>query len=363
MMSRPQVENGYTRIANELLEAMLCADLSGREWKVIMAIARKTYGYQKKADQMSYGQISEKTKIARQHVVTICGVLEKRQMIMVTRSAESNCFAIQKDYTRWLPSPAHGSTKKAKLVSAQDNSGEDSPAHGTSEEPASPVEGTSNNYNHASQKDLREADNVKASPAHGSTLVPPTGAGVVPSTGPTKEINTNLSLRERLSRSKNQPELPNMPTPPEGEGEECQRPDPRVKRLREYFAQEYERRFKSTYLPAFARDGKIFKDILAGLQGMNGEAEGHVKTLIQRYFAPDHKFMGNVDVPSFLGAFNRLAAEKPKPATDPPRPAILDRPAPTEEQWAAGTQRVREVLKAIGGAECQTKKEENSNPC
>ena len=52
-MANPQIEDGYTPIADELLEAMCRLTLGEAEWKVFNAIIRKTYGYKKKKDQIS----------------------------------------------------------------------------------------------------------------------------------------------------------------------------------------------------------------------------------------------------------------------------------------------------------------------
>lgn len=47
-MANPQIENGYTRIANELLEALLLANLSKRQLLVALAVIRQTYGFNRK---------------------------------------------------------------------------------------------------------------------------------------------------------------------------------------------------------------------------------------------------------------------------------------------------------------------------
>ncbi|WP_272662497.1 replication protein, partial [Providencia sp. PROV111] len=52
---RPKVanlEDGYTRIANDLLEAAMSSDLTARQLKVFLAIVRKTYGFSKKLDRI-----------------------------------------------------------------------------------------------------------------------------------------------------------------------------------------------------------------------------------------------------------------------------------------------------------------------
>ncbi|KAB5497781.1 replication protein [Serratia sp. RJAL6] len=77
---RPQLEvveqrvadtdDGYTRIANELLEAVMSADLTARQLKVALAIIRKTYGFGKKVDRITNTQIASMTGIHHTHVCT-----------------------------------------------------------------------------------------------------------------------------------------------------------------------------------------------------------------------------------------------------------------------------------------------------
>ena len=62
-MSRPQLEDGYVRIANELLEAIIRAPLSKRELMIVLAVVRKTYGYGKKTDDISLSQLAQMTGV------------------------------------------------------------------------------------------------------------------------------------------------------------------------------------------------------------------------------------------------------------------------------------------------------------
>ncbi|MGY9986492.1 replication protein [Citrobacter freundii] len=62
------IDDGYTRIANELLEAVMAADLTARQLKVVLAVIRKTYGFGKKFDRITNTQISVMTGIHHTHV-------------------------------------------------------------------------------------------------------------------------------------------------------------------------------------------------------------------------------------------------------------------------------------------------------
>jgi len=62
------IDDGYTRIANELLEAVMAADLTARQLKVVLAVIRKTYGFGKKFDRITNTQIAMMTGIHHTHV-------------------------------------------------------------------------------------------------------------------------------------------------------------------------------------------------------------------------------------------------------------------------------------------------------
>lgn len=62
------IDDGYTRIANELLEAVMAADLTARQLKVVLAVIRKTYGFGKKLDRITNTQIAMMTGIHHTHV-------------------------------------------------------------------------------------------------------------------------------------------------------------------------------------------------------------------------------------------------------------------------------------------------------
>lgn len=68
---RPTVadlDDGYTRLANALYEALIGADLTKNQAKVAHAICRKTYGFGKKSDRIADSQLSELTNLPRQKV-------------------------------------------------------------------------------------------------------------------------------------------------------------------------------------------------------------------------------------------------------------------------------------------------------
>jgi phage replication O-like protein O len=75
-----QVENGnFSRIHNEILDQLAQYNLSGREFRCLLFLLRKTYGHQKKEDAISYSQWEKGTQIKRAHVAeTLDGLVAKR---------------------------------------------------------------------------------------------------------------------------------------------------------------------------------------------------------------------------------------------------------------------------------------------
>lgn len=97
----PQTEDGHTRIANELLEAMCRAGFGARQWAVLMAVARKTYGYGKKADDLSLSQLEAMTGIAKPHASRTVNDLVAANVLRRSVGTFGNRLSINKRYQQW----------------------------------------------------------------------------------------------------------------------------------------------------------------------------------------------------------------------------------------------------------------------
>ncbi|MDY0278881.1 MAG: replication protein [Acholeplasma sp.] len=60
-MDIPQLENGYTRIANEILETIPKIGLNGTQYNILLVVFRYTYGFQRKNHELSLNFIAEAT--------------------------------------------------------------------------------------------------------------------------------------------------------------------------------------------------------------------------------------------------------------------------------------------------------------
>ncbi|HDH1768362.1 phage replication protein O [Klebsiella pneumoniae] len=105
------LDDGFTRIANELLEAVMHAGLSQHQLLVFMAVMRKTYGFNKKSDWVSNEQISVLTGILPHKCSAAKSALVKRGILTQT----GRVIGINKAVSEWSSLPVKGKEKKPYL--------------------------------------------------------------------------------------------------------------------------------------------------------------------------------------------------------------------------------------------------------
>lgn len=104
-MAAPQLENGYTRIANELLEALLRYHCSGAQKDIILAVIRATYGFQRKIREIGAAYLAELTGRNRRRVASDVAVLIQRKVfIEVKRYGFNRCrtLGLNKNFDEWV---------------------------------------------------------------------------------------------------------------------------------------------------------------------------------------------------------------------------------------------------------------------
>ncbi len=103
-MADVQTENGWTLVADELLEAFARTNFTSRESRIIWAIIRKTYGFKKTWDEISYSQLTELTRIKKQNIGITIHRLVNRRILTRESLGEYKGFRIrlQKDYDQWI---------------------------------------------------------------------------------------------------------------------------------------------------------------------------------------------------------------------------------------------------------------------
>ncbi len=115
-MASPQLENGHTRIANEILEHLVKMHLSPNQWQVLFCIIRKTYGFSKKVDYIANFQIAESTGLCKAVVSRALQSLGEIGLL----NRKGKFIGFQKDWEKW-GILAEQSTLGVKLAVQQTN--------------------------------------------------------------------------------------------------------------------------------------------------------------------------------------------------------------------------------------------------
>ncbi|HHI8351551.1 TPA: replication protein [Escherichia coli] len=105
------LDDGYTRIANELLEAVMLAGLTQHQLLVFLAVMRKTYGFNKKLDWVSNEQLSELTGILPHKCSAAKSVLVKRGIFIQS----GRNIGINNVVSEWSTLPESGKKNKVYL--------------------------------------------------------------------------------------------------------------------------------------------------------------------------------------------------------------------------------------------------------
>ncbi len=101
LRANPQVEDGYIQIANELMDAMISYPFKNSELKIMLTIIRKTYGWKKKKDRLSFSQISKFSRVSIRHTKRVIKNLVIDNVILKEKMANNNILGLNKDYYSW----------------------------------------------------------------------------------------------------------------------------------------------------------------------------------------------------------------------------------------------------------------------
>ncbi|QXE02802.1 replication protein [Terribacillus sp. DMT04] len=115
-MAKPQRENGYTGVANEIMQQIAKTNLNGTQFRLLIVIWRYTYGFQRKMYPMSINFFVENTEAGRTQVRRELDVLIARKIVAVgeTSVRGTRNIGFNKDYTTWLEKePSKGEIKLA----------------------------------------------------------------------------------------------------------------------------------------------------------------------------------------------------------------------------------------------------------
>ncbi len=101
LKANPQVEDGYVQIANELIDAIISYPFKNSELKIVLVIIRKTYGWKKKKDRLSFSQISKLSRVSIRHTKRVIKNLVLDNVILKEKIANNNILGLNKNYYSW----------------------------------------------------------------------------------------------------------------------------------------------------------------------------------------------------------------------------------------------------------------------
>lgn len=104
------LDDGYARLSNMLLEAYSGADLTKRHFKVLLAILRKTYGWNKPMDRIRDSQLSEITKLP----VKRCNEAKLELVRMNVIKQQGGMFGPNKNISEWCIPQSEGKSPKTR---------------------------------------------------------------------------------------------------------------------------------------------------------------------------------------------------------------------------------------------------------
>lgn len=103
-----QLEDGHTRINNEILEQLVKRGLLGSELSLILFVIRKTWGWNKKEDFISLTQFENGLGVSRHTVInTVKNLVLKKMLVKrTTPDRQEIAYRFNKYWKEWLVKPA-----------------------------------------------------------------------------------------------------------------------------------------------------------------------------------------------------------------------------------------------------------------
>lgn len=100
-MASPQKEDGYTAIANEIMEALSRYRIPGEQMQCLLFILRKTYGFNKKWDAISNSQFTKATGLDKSSVCRAINGLIDKNIVDKNVNPLIPRYQFNKNYKKW----------------------------------------------------------------------------------------------------------------------------------------------------------------------------------------------------------------------------------------------------------------------
>ena len=101
MAETPQLENGYTQIANEIMDAFASNRIPGEQMQCLMVIIRRTYGYHLKESEISNGEFAAATGLKKPSICRAINCLIVKNIVSKKANSNKTTYRFNKNYTSW----------------------------------------------------------------------------------------------------------------------------------------------------------------------------------------------------------------------------------------------------------------------
>lgn len=100
----PQLENGYTRIANEWLEAFIVSPYPASVKEFVLVVVRETWGYNRKEAEIPISKFQQFFGVTRARIYQIRDDCLRHNIIEIDEGGqfESATYRVQKHYLDWI---------------------------------------------------------------------------------------------------------------------------------------------------------------------------------------------------------------------------------------------------------------------
>jgi len=115
---KPSMQDGFLAIPNELMDALLAADLTGRQLKLALAIVRKTIGYGKVEDDCTISQLAEVAGLHRPNASKALQQLLDMNVVSARKGRHGQLVSVNAP-SSWNLDPVQNDTPTDTNVSKQ----------------------------------------------------------------------------------------------------------------------------------------------------------------------------------------------------------------------------------------------------
>lgn len=110
-MANPQLEDGYIRIANEVWQRLRQLNLSSTEWKILLYVIEKTWGFHKKEAPVSLLEFSKNCGCTKRSANKILNemiskkiILKQKDSVQLDATPKASIYGFNKDFDEWTAS-------------------------------------------------------------------------------------------------------------------------------------------------------------------------------------------------------------------------------------------------------------------